>query len=135
MHLDIEPNEVLEAAVDSDTNIELLDRLLSKNGILGMLVYYQDGPGYEIGILNICNNKFFYILFSPDSGRFNPNAVADVTIKRLYFTDGMDSAMKEMVLGIYKLSNVDISLKNITDVSLHIFHLRSFWIRAAMEIW
>ncbi|KAJ3662197.1 hypothetical protein Zmor_006553 [Zophobas morio] len=98
MHLDIEPNEVLEAAVDSDTNIELLDRLLSKNGILGMLVYYQDGPGYEI-----------------DSGRFNPNAVADVTIKRLYFTDGMDSAMKEMVLGIYKLSNVDISLKNITD--------------------
>lgn len=54
MHLAVEPNEVLEAAADSDSHIELLDKLLNKNGIHGLLVYYQDGPGYEIGIsLNV----------------------------------------------------------------------------------
>ncbi|XP_044272703.1 dynein axonemal heavy chain 8 [Tribolium madens] len=98
MHLNVEPNEVLEAAADSDIHIELLDKLLSKNGIFGMLVYYQDGYGYEI-----------------ETGRFNPNAMADLVMKRIYFTDGMDEPVKDKVIGIYKIANVDLSLKNIND--------------------
>lgn len=49
LHLDIDPNEVLEAAADSDDYVELLDKFLSVDGIYGLLVYYQDGPGYEVG--------------------------------------------------------------------------------------
>lgn len=53
MHLNIEPNEVLEAAADSDEHIEILDKFLSKDGIFGLLVYYQEGDPYEIGTLKI----------------------------------------------------------------------------------
>jgi hypothetical protein len=54
-----------------------------------------------------------------DSGRFNPNAIVDMVIKRIYFTDGMDAAVKDIVIAVYKTANVDVTLKNINDVCDH----------------
>lgn len=49
MYLGVDPNEVLEAAADDEAHIEILNNFIRSDGIIGFIVYYQEGPSYEIG--------------------------------------------------------------------------------------
>nr|CAH7731320.1 unnamed protein product [Callosobruchus chinensis] len=96
MYLGLEPNEVMEGVIDDQLQVDLLNDLLDNGPLKCIFYYYQDGPPYPL-----------------ESGRSNPSIKTD--IKRILVTTGEVCQMKERAVAVYKISNVVLDLKNITD--------------------
>lgn len=63
IYLGVEPNEVLEAAADDEAHVDMLENFIKANGIIGFIVYYQEGPSYEIGKKSTPTPGFTFIIF------------------------------------------------------------------------
>ncbi|XP_030752815.1 dynein heavy chain 8, axonemal [Sitophilus oryzae] len=96
MYLGLDPNLIMEGAIDDDTYIHLLNYFLDKNGTRAILIIYQDGPPYPI-----------------ETGRYNP--VTKGPIKRIYVTRGIKETLKEKAVAVYKVKRITLDLKNIND--------------------
>lgn len=49
-YLNVDIQYVIDGVCDADSHIDCIENFLSKNGIQAFIIYYQDGPPYEVGM-------------------------------------------------------------------------------------
>ncbi|CAG9855812.1 unnamed protein product [Phyllotreta striolata] len=95
-YLNMDTAELIEYIIDDQLHMDLMDDFVKKDtGNKCILFYYQMGPPFGI-----------------ETGRLSS---AKDPIIRIFVTNGVTYPLRNKAFAVYKLNNVNIEVKNITD--------------------